>query len=113
MNENFAFNVVKPCNGSANPNLTKTLGIQIENPHRLPFYRNNQRFYGQMDSSSGFSAQNRSGITSPEVLIVVESGVGGDNKNTWDLQKPSATLLVAQEPEPTWKNGVAKSSNYR
>jgi len=40
-----------------------------------------------------------------EVLIVVESGDGGDNKKTRDLQKSAPILLIAQQPEGLWTNG--------
>jgi len=39
-----------------------------------------------------------------EVLIVVESGDGGDNKKTRDLQKSAAILLIAQVLEELWTN---------
>ena len=40
-----------------------------------------------------------------KVPIVVESGDGGNNKNTRDLRKSAPTLQIALEPEEPWTNG--------
>jgi len=46
--------------------------------------------------------------TFQEVLILVESDDGGNNKKTRILEKRGPTLLVAQEPGALWTNGDDK-----
>ena len=40
-----------------------------------------------------------------DVLTVVETGDGGDNKKTRDLQEWVPILVIAKEPEELWTNG--------
>jgi hypothetical protein len=69
---------------------------------------NSEGTRGAMDKRrrQGDSAR-KTGLDSvlQEVLTVVETGDGGYNKKTRDLQEWVPILVIAEEPEELWTNG--------